>query len=68
MSKVRKYLQFIIWGAVTLVLVAVLIVANVITGIYAPIITIYLGQSDTKLITEEIEGEDTEYLDRKSVV
>ncbi|MCX4313581.1 MAG: glycoside hydrolase family 3 C-terminal domain-containing protein [Clostridia bacterium] len=61
MSKVRKYLQFIIWGAVTLVLVAVLIVANVITGIYAPIITIYLGQSDTKLITEEIEGEDTEY-------
>lgn len=61
MAKVRKYLQFIIWGAVTLVLVGVLIAANVVTGMYAPIISIYLHQSETKLIQEEIEGEDTEY-------
>lgn len=62
MAKVRKYLQFIIWGIVTVILVGVLIAANVVTGIYAPIISIYLHQSDTKLIQgEPLPGEDTEY-------
>lgn len=61
MSKIKKYGQFIIWGAVSFVLVAVLIVANVITSMYAPIITIHFNQTDTKIINEEIEGEDTEY-------
>lgn len=61
MSKIKKYLQFIIWGAVSIVLAVVLIVAHVITGTYAPIITIYLNQTDTKIINEEIEGEDTQY-------
>lgn len=61
MSKIKKYLQFIIWGAVSFVLAAVLIVANIITGMYAPIITIYLNQTDTKITTEEIEEEDTNY-------
>lgn len=58
MIAIKKYISFIIWGVVSVILLAAVIAANVVTSIYAPIISTYLNQPMTELINADAEGAD----------
>lgn len=54
--KRKGKLGFIIWGAVSIVLIVAMLAANVVTTMYKSIISTYLNQPMTELVTGESEG------------
>lgn len=60
--KMNNVVFSVIWGAVVVVVLAALIVANVLAGMFAPIITTALGQTNVKIVPGEDDGKgDYEY-------
>ena len=64
-SKRKKIVLLSVCYSIAAIFLAVIIAANVVTSMYAPIITTYLGHSTFKVINNDDDTTNTEYYSRK---